>query len=627
MRKPSSNRHFLGKQIALFVALFIVVIILDGILLFGIAVIESGTAYSQDTPKDVIQEVSAGLTTQADDSWVLSTEAQTILDEHDSWAALLNDDGSVVWTYKTPDSFPAAFTANELALMAHYRNWSDYPVYIWVHENNLLVVGYPIASNNTISLSFEPDALMRIPLYVLVILLIDLAIFFLLYFISQRRVVRYVDPALEALNDLAQGRATQTHFEGPLRTIGNRINRVSDTLIRKEHARKSWVAGVSHDVRTPLAVIMGRAEQIEHDSSAPLDVRESAHIITRQGERIRDLVEDLNIATQLEYDMQPVRDDEIIIPRMLRDVVVDYVNQDSDNKHPIEVAIADSAHAITFQGDEKLLRRAVQNAINNAIKHNPDGCHITIRLEGIMSDWSLTIADDGCGMDDQRLAQLIARLRQDESDYAALTASFGRATETNISEAFATPDPAERIDLPTQQPEPSAQGSDSPFAHEDTPLSPSKGTRPATPCAISASAPEGAPTPPVDDMDYYHAQKKRKRKQTLDAQEWWGSSNPHLFTVQNRIMYADGNEAAPAAPYSGEEPAHTEKHARIGEPTNTKEHARIKTDFSVEEPGETIQQHGLGIPLIARIVLTHGGSIAIGSKKNEGFWITMRFTS
>ena len=591
-------------------------------MLFGIALVESGASYSQDTPKDVIQEVSAGLTTQADDSWMLSTEAQACLDEHASWAALLDDDGTVVWTYKTPDSFPAAFATNDLALMTHYHNWSDYPVYIWVHENNLLVVGYPIASNSTISLSFEPDVLMRIPLYVLVILLLDLVIFFLLYFTSQRRVVRFVDPALEALNDLAQGRATQTHFEGPLRTIGNRINRVSDTLIRKEHARKSWVAGVSHDVRTPLAVIIGRAEQIEHDSSAPLDVRESAHIITRQGERIRDLVEDLNIATQLEYDMQPVRDDEIIIPRMLRDVVVDYVNQDSGNKHPINLAIADSAHAVTFQGDEKLLRRAVQNAINNAIKHNPDGCHITICLEGIMSDWSLTVADDGCGMDDQRLSQLIARLRQDESDYAALTASsvttsFYQTAATNISEAFAAPDPATRIDFPTQDTYPSAQQT-SVSLQESASLPSYESAPPSAPVRMnlvasqttSASAPEGAPLPPVDDMNYYHTQKKRKKKQTLDAQEWWGSSNPHFSSVQDRIIYANADGDTPATVYSGEE--------------NTPEEG---IDFPIEEPGETIQQHGLGIPLIARIVLTHGGSIAIGSKKNEGFWITMRFTS
>ena len=75
-------------------------------------------------------------------------------------------------------------------------------------------------------------------------------------------------------------------------------------------------------------------------------------------------------------------------------------------------------------------------------------------------------------------------------------------------------------------------------------------------------------------------------------------------------MYANADGDTPATVYSGEE--------------NTPEEG---IDFPIEEPGETIQQHGLGIPLIARVVLTHGGSIAIGSKKNEGFWITMRFTS
>lgn len=613
----------------LFVVLFIAVIFLDLILLFGIAIVESASSYSEDTPENTVEQVSDNLTQQQDGSWTLSSDMQETLDSHNSWAALLNDDGTVVWSYKTPEGFPAAFGTNDLALMTHYRLWNDFPIYIWTNNNYLTVVGYPVETNTFVSLHFDFDTFLRVPGYILLILLIDLMLFFLLYFISQRKVVRYVDPALEALNNLAQGRATQTHFEGPLRAIGNRINRVSDTLLRKENARKSWVAGVSHDVRTPLAVIMGRAEQIEHDPSASQDMRDSAQVITRQGARIRDLVEDLNVATQLEYDMQPVRDDDIVIPRMIREVVVDYVNQDTDNTHPIDLEIADSAQTITFKGDEKLLRRALQNAINNAIKHNPDGCNITVSLSGSTYAWQLAVADDGCGMDDKQLTSLVATLKQEEQDYRALNSSL------NSKRVDGAPEPPEGgvpisrdsaisiepiapsgspiviesqdttmdeppiigkspdTDLPSVEPVPAPKSEPKP-----TPAPPSRAASAPVPAPTTAPVTASTPAPPVQDAVYFQitSTKYKKKQQTLAAQEWWGSDTP---VIGQHTKPAQSSESATEAMHD----------------TDSQPHEQV------------VKQHGLGIPLITRIVITHGGSIAFGSEKDRGFCIYMRFTS
>ena len=300
---------------------------------------------------------------------------------------------------------------------------------------------------------------------------------------------------------------------------------------------------------------MGRAEQIKHDTSASQDVRNSAQIITRQGARIRDLVEDLNVATQLEYDMQPVRNDDIVIPRMIREVVVDYINQDTDNTHPIDLEISDSAQTITFKGDEKLLRRALQNAINNAIKHNPDGCTITISLSGTIHAWQLAVADDGCGMNEKQLTSLVATLKQEEQDYHALNSSLNnmRADDAPVS--------------------------------TDTPV----------PAPLKTNAP--VPVPPVkDDIYFKPTDSKRKKKQTLAAQEWWGSKSPVI-----------GHHIEPI-----------ESSASLAESEN-------ETDIQPQE--HIVKQHGLGIPLITRIVITHGGSIAFGNEKNKGFCIYMRFTS
>lgn len=65
----------------------------------------------------------------------------------------------------------------------------------------------PPASLITAVVSLPEETFLRIPLYVTLLLLVDALIFFLFYLISRRNVVKYVDPALGALDNLAQGKA------------------------------------------------------------------------------------------------------------------------------------------------------------------------------------------------------------------------------------------------------------------------------------------------------------------------------------------------------------------------------------------------------------------------------------
>ena len=74
---------------------------------------------------------------------------------------------------------------------------------------------------------------------------------------------------------------------------------------KRDQARSDWINGISHDIRTPLSVVMGYASQMESDGSLGERQREQAGIIRRQSETIRSLVGDLNLTMRLDYEMQP----------------------------------------------------------------------------------------------------------------------------------------------------------------------------------------------------------------------------------------------------------------------------------------------------------------------------------
>ena len=118
---------------------------------------------------------------------------------------------------------------------------------------------------------------------------------------------------LHGLSCLAHGEAVQLAERGSLREVAAGINAASGELQRrdaalrkKDEARANWIAGISHDIRTPLSVILGYAGELQDDPALPPQEQEQAAVICRQGIRLRDLVSDLNLVSRLEYDMQPV---------------------------------------------------------------------------------------------------------------------------------------------------------------------------------------------------------------------------------------------------------------------------------------------------------------------------------
>lgn len=602
----STQRFFFSKQILLFVAMFVGILLLDSILCLFFLVGESYNLSKTSDGRSVIFTLSNSLEQKESGEYAVNSDTEfskpilQLMDENDYGAILVSTEGDVVWSYKAPSTLPAHFSTNDIALIAHNRSWDEYPVLIWTRDDGILMLFSPHASLITAVISLPEETFLRIPLYVTLLLLVDALIFFLFYLISRRNVVKYVDPALGALDNLAQGKAVKVSFSGPLRSIGNKINRVSDTLIRKETARKNWVEGVSHDVRTPLAVIMGHAETIEQTSNDSF-VRQSAQTITQQSIRIRDLVEDLNIATQLEYDMQPLRNDSILVSRMLREMVADNLNRENEKDYQITLSIMPCANRIALQGDEKLLRRALQNALNNSIKHNPKGCTIDISLACNSDSFWISIQDNGRGMSPSTLTALLLRLDQETRDVLTFASPNKKNSCTTLclffrkrSSKHAYSSPCRRSCIHYNR-----------YADNNASLLSRKNQQTQHNEFIirsSSSWKNGHVNPAIKGQDYKPSHQPTANllvEKTLE--KFQPSEAPNEQTIKcNAQTYG-------------------------GAIRNSAQRQDLTSNQTSTKTAAVIRQHGVGLSLISRIVITHGGSLSIESNPEEGFCLTMTF--
>lgn len=358
-----------------------------------------------------VSQLADGLT-KSDGVYTLSAPAQEAIQTSFQWAMLLNDDGAVIWDMNLPGDVPRQYTVSDVASFSHWY-LKDYPVYVWQHPDGLFVLGSKEGSVWKHAIELPQQVMEKTLVWIPALLLANGMVAVLLALLFGLRLFRSLRPLVNGMEDMAEQRPVTLSTRGLLGDLAARINQTSEQLTKQEAAlrkrdtaRTTWIAGVSHDIRTPLSMVMGYSSQLEHDPALPPSKQEQAGIIRKQSERMKALINDLNLASKLEYDMQPLRKSEFSVAALLRSVAADFLNSGRSDRYSIEVCISESAQNASIYGDEALIKRAVSNLLSNSIRHNPDGCAITVTLETDGTNCSLSVSDNGIGFTQELLKTL-----------------------------------------------------------------------------------------------------------------------------------------------------------------------------------------------------------------------------
>lgn len=328
----------------------------------------------------------------------ISDEIATLLYTTEIWAMLLNLSGEMQWSVNLPPEIPDSYTLQDVALFSK-GYLKDYPVFVWNCDDGLIVLGYPKGSYMKLTSNYlSLEAVQTLPIYLLLLLLIDILIILFAYICSKKRIIKNTEPILSAIETIASGKATTINIFGELSEIAASVNNASLIINKQNEARANWISGVSHDIRTPLSMIIGYADQISLDNSANSKIKEQANIIKKQSLQIKELVADLNLVSKLEYDMQPIEVKPFRISKLLRSYVADILNEGLSDIYDLNLIIPSNYESQILNGDTRLITRAINNLVTNSIKHNANGCNITIELKCTNCDVQLIIKDDGIGI-------------------------------------------------------------------------------------------------------------------------------------------------------------------------------------------------------------------------------------
>lgn len=250
--------------------------------------------------------------------------------------------------------------------------------------------------------------MMNVLKILLLSVLISLAISFVVAFFISQRISRPVRKVKRAAEEFAKGKFDVRISNYPDDEIGElsvAFNDMARSLDELEQNRRSFVANVSHELRSPLTTIGGFIEGIL-DGTIPHKRREEyLHIVLDEVKRMTRLVNDLLYMER--SDKEELRESVFDLNELIRLVLIGYEGRITEKN--IEVSVEFCREIQPVRADRDGILRVVTNLLDNAVKFTPSGGTVSIKLSEELALVRVRIGNTGEVIPKQVLCHIFER--------------------------------------------------------------------------------------------------------------------------------------------------------------------------------------------------------------------------
>ncbi|MDR3192328.1 MAG: HAMP domain-containing histidine kinase [Treponema sp.] len=321
--------------------------------------------------------------------------------------AIFGGDFTVI--YSTIPQFSAGEASSIKEIIAMLNRGDDRHAYLFESPREIGNAGYVLIRRDT--------TLLRRPfgnLFAPVITALGLLLFLIIFAISMslfiaRSITKSVVVLENATRRIAAGEldlALDVKGSNEITSLTNSLNKMRHALKEEERRRYRFIMGVTHDLKTPLALIKVYTEAIEDGIiEDPATGARATEIISAKADQLEGMIGDL-----IEF----VRMDTGEWRSRLKNTNLSAFLRQSAKAFTMDVELL--RHEFTFHStlpcdilvsmDERLAQRALENIINNAIRYTPDGSVISLNAAVADNAVRLTVSDNGPGIESADLPHI-----------------------------------------------------------------------------------------------------------------------------------------------------------------------------------------------------------------------------
>lgn len=249
-----------------------------------------------------------------------------------------------------------------------------------------------------------------LPAQIWVFISVGLLVFGLAYYVTAP--VRQLRDAVEQFGAGNLTRRVDVKRSDELGQLASSFNAMAGRIEHLVDSQRRLLMDMSHELRSPLTRL-GLAVELAREGG---DTQSALDRTQREADRLNTLVAGLLLVTRGEADPAALRFERLDLNELLGSLSAD-ARLDAEAKG---CSVRYSGVPAGINGDEELLRRAVENVLRNAIRHTPEGSAVDISLEKAGAEAVIKIRDQGPGVPPESLPLLF-----DAFYRAAATGGFG----------------------------------------------------------------------------------------------------------------------------------------------------------------------------------------------------------
>lgn len=226
------------------------------------------------------------------------------------------------------------------------------------------------------------------------------------------RPIQELTRATQNMADGALGQQVPVRSRDEIGNLANSFNKMSTDLAHSFDLRKQMTADIAHELRTPLALILGHAEGVKDGVLEPN--HENFEIIREEAERLEHLVNDLRTlsladAGELSMEFQPVN-----VNNLMSDVHARYLTLFNQKRIALNLELAPGILQATL--DPSRFGQVLNNILDNALRHTPEGGFVELKTQLTENRIQLSVKNSGEGVTPEEAKHLFDRFyRVDEA--------------------------------------------------------------------------------------------------------------------------------------------------------------------------------------------------------------------
>lgn len=250
------------------------------------------------------------------------------------------------------------------------------------------------------------------------VLLIELGVFPLLVLLAAvggylitRRAFAPVEQIRQTAERIANGgniseRVPERKARGELQRLAKTFNGMLDTIESTLEEEKQFTADASHELRTPIAVVIAQSEYGVMDDATEEERKEALEVILEQGNKMSLLVSQLLAMSRSENNRRNAKYERVDISKIAETVIGELDGKAKARN--IEI-ITDLQPELSVYAEQMGITRIFVNLIENAIQYGKDNGFIRLELKKIRNKVQVKVEDNGIGIKPEHLPNIFKR--------------------------------------------------------------------------------------------------------------------------------------------------------------------------------------------------------------------------